>query len=57
MRALAEKLELPHSYVGKIEQRERRLDVVEFIHYCKALGVSPLDGIRAVDKSRKQGKF
>lgn len=50
MRALAEKLNMPHSFVGKVEQRERRLDVVEYIHYCRALGVSPIDGLKAVDR-------
>lgn len=48
MRDLAEKLGTPHSFVGKVEQRERRLDVVEFLHYCDALGVSPIDGLKAI---------
>lgn len=45
MRQLAEKLETSHSFIGKVEQGERRLDVVEFIQYCEALDVSPVDGI------------
>ncbi len=45
MRELAAKLEVPHSFVGKVEQRERRLDVVEYLIYCEALNVSPLDGM------------
>ncbi|MGB0834050.1 MAG: helix-turn-helix domain-containing protein [Psychrobium sp.] len=45
MRDLAERLEVPHSFVGKVEQGERRLDVVEYIQYCEALNVSPLIGI------------
>lgn len=48
MRDLAERLEVSHSFVGKVEQGERRLDVVEFIQYCKALNVSPLTGIRHI---------
>ena len=48
MRDLAEKLGTPHSFVGKTEQGERRLDVVEFIQYCEALGVDPLEGIKEV---------
>jgi transcriptional regulator with XRE-family HTH domain len=51
MRDLAAKLEVPHSFVGKIEQRERRLDVVEYLIYCEALEVSPMDGLRAIRPS------
>lgn len=46
MRDLTEKLTVLHSYVGKIEQWERRLDVLEYIEYCKALGVDPVDGLK-----------
>jgi transcriptional regulator with XRE-family HTH domain len=45
MRDLAKKLEVPHSFVGKVEQCERRIDVVEYMAYCRALGLSPVDGI------------
>lgn len=46
MRELAQRLEVPHSFIGKVEQCERRIDVVEFINYCSALELSPIDGIR-----------
>lgn len=45
MRELAERLDVPHSFVGKVEQGERRLDVIEFIQYCEALEVSPIEAI------------
>lgn len=48
MRDLSERLEVPHSFVGKVEQGERRLDVVEYIQYCEALNVSPLSGIQHI---------
>lgn len=45
MRQLGDILNVPHSFIGKVENRERRLDVTEFITYCEALGVIPADGI------------
>ncbi len=49
MRELSDKLGVPHSFVGKVEQGERRIDVVEFIQYCEALDVSPVQGLEAVN--------
>ncbi len=46
MRELALKLDVSHSFIGKVEQCERRIDVVEYIDYCKALNLSPLDGLK-----------
>jgi len=37
------RLDRPQSFVSKYENGERRLDVVEFVEVCEALGVSPLD--------------
>jgi len=48
MRSLAQILGTPHSFIGKIENQERRLDIVEFVRYCKALEVSPLDAIGVI---------
>lgn len=41
MRDIAERAGIPHSFVGKIENAERRLDVVEFVRYCNLLGAEP----------------
>ncbi|MAM70796.1 MAG: transcriptional regulator [Gammaproteobacteria bacterium] len=46
MRAFGKILGKPHSYVGKVEQGERRLDVIEYIEYCNCLGISPEVGIK-----------
>lgn len=54
MRELGERLALPHTYVAKVEQRERRLDVVEYVYYCKALGVNPVEGLLQVDKGLRK---
>lgn len=53
MRDLAVRLDKPHSYIHKIEQGDRRLDVVEYVWYCEALGVSPEAGLAIIDKARK----
>jgi len=45
MRALADKLQVPHSFVQKIETMERRLDVMEYVSYCGALGIDPKEGL------------
>ena len=38
---VADKLKRPQSYVAKIEGRERRLDVIEFVHLCRAMEADP----------------
>lgn len=48
MRDLAAKLKIQHTLIGRVELGERRLDVVEYIQYCNALKVSPVDGINII---------
>ena len=40
-RALAERLQVIHSLIGKIETGDRRLDLHEFLHYCRVLELEP----------------
>ncbi|PCH94034.1 MAG: transcriptional regulator [Gammaproteobacteria bacterium] len=42
-RQLAEKLQVVHSLIGKVEKGERRLDVIEFMTYCQALNTEPCE--------------
>lgn len=48
MRTLAKILGTPHAFVGKVENQERRLDMVEFIRYCRALDINPVEGLGVV---------
>lgn len=34
-----------HSVIGKLEQNRRRIDVLEYVEYCSALGIDPHEGI------------
>ena len=45
LRSLAEKLGVHHSIVGKIEQSRRKVDIVEFVEYCRMLEVDPHEGL------------
>lgn len=38
---LAKPLKRPQSYISKIESGERNIDVIELIHYVKALEIDP----------------
>lgn len=48
MRELGNRLHIPHSYISKIEHCERRLDVVEFVRYCRALEVAPREAMEVL---------
>ena len=48
MRELALRLDRPHSFVQRVEEGDRRLDVVEFVWYCQALGIDPLLGLELI---------
>src|SRR5437868_6577177 len=47
---LAARLELPGSYLSKIENGTRRLDVIEFLHIAAAMGVDASELIREMQK-------
>jgi transcriptional regulator with XRE-family HTH domain len=48
-RDLAARLGKPPSFVGKLESRERRLDLIEFIAIARALGLSAPDLMLELD--------
>ncbi len=48
---LAERLDLPQSYVSKYESGERQLDLLEIRQICDALGISLEEFVRRFEKS------
>lgn len=42
---------LNRPFIGKVARRERRLDGLEYLHHCRAQGVSPVEGLLAVNPS------
>jgi transcriptional regulator with XRE-family HTH domain len=49
LRAVGARMGLPHSWVGKVETGERRLDVTEYVRLCHALGAEPGRGLAVVE--------
>ena len=49
-RALAERMGVIYSLIGKVETGDRRLDVIEFIDYCRALELEPSEVLSMLEK-------
>jgi transcriptional regulator with XRE-family HTH domain len=47
-RELADRLHKPQSFVAKYEGGERRIDVVEFLVVCQAIGVDSVKLLKAL---------
>ena len=43
----------PQSFVAKVEGGERRLDVVEYVALCRAIGADPTEGLQIIESSQK----
>lgn len=49
-RELARRLDRAHSYVGRIETGDRRLDLPEFIEWCELLDADPVEVLQRIVK-------
>lgn len=49
-RALCEKMGVVSSFVGKVETGDRRLDLFEFIAYCKGLELDPIEVLQEIEQ-------
>ncbi|MGD0411047.1 MAG: helix-turn-helix transcriptional regulator [Verrucomicrobiota bacterium] len=47
---VAKRLKMPQSFVSKYESGERRVDLVELRHICKALGISLADFVHRFER-------
>lgn len=45
LREVSEKWGRHHSIVGKLEQNRRRIDIIEYVEYCRVLGADPHEGL------------
>jgi len=53
---LAVKLGVPPSYLSKVENGTRRLDVIEFIRIAEAMGVSPAEIVGELQQELRKKK-
>ncbi|HDL6025190.1 TPA: helix-turn-helix transcriptional regulator [Mannheimia haemolytica] len=49
-RTLGEKMGVLYSFIGKVETGDRRLDIFEFIAYCKRLDLDPLSVLQEIEQ-------
>lgn len=53
-REVSEILNRHHSIVGKIEQRRKKIELVEFVKYCQVLKADPYEGLALLIQSLQE---
>ncbi|WP_209509570.1 MULTISPECIES: helix-turn-helix transcriptional regulator [unclassified Ruegeria] len=54
---VAERLHCQQSLIARIESEERRIDVVELIVICRALGVDPEEVLRVTEAATQRDHY
>ena len=49
-RTFGNKLGVVHSFIGKVETGDRRLDIFEFIAYCRGLDLVPVEVLKEIEE-------
>ncbi|MBL4909889.1 MAG: helix-turn-helix transcriptional regulator [Alteromonadaceae bacterium] len=50
VRQLALIIDEPFQFISKIETAQRKLNVYEYVQYCEALNVDPIEGLAILSK-------
>ncbi len=53
-RDVSEIMNRHHSIVGKIEQRRKKIELLEFVKYCQVLGADPYEGLTILIQSLQE---
>ncbi|MEI7168439.1 helix-turn-helix domain-containing protein [Pectobacterium parmentieri] len=51
--SLAQALDRPQSFIAKVENGERRLDIVEFVYLARLLSIDPISIIGKIPAKHK----
>ena len=52
VRDLALVIDEPFQFVSKIETAQRKLNIHEYVQYCEALGLDPIEGLEIIAKKQ-----
>lgn len=56
MRQLGKRMGVSHTWIQKVEQCERRLDLIELVQLCRALKLDPVQGVNIIKKMKSKAQ-
>ena len=51
---IAHQLGKPQSYIAKIEGKDRKIDILEYVELCEVLKIQPSETIKLIENSQTQ---